>query len=234
VHFPIPRAGVIGIPAPGVELKLAPSGDRLEMLVRGPNVTPGYWKRPDLTEKAFDGEGWLRTGDAARFEDPRDPAKGIVFDGRVAENFKLSSGTWVNVGALRLAVLAAASPLIEDAVVAGHDRDEVGLLAFANIEACRGLCSDLAEDRAASEVLAHAAVREAIVKAIVRHNQASAGSSMEIARVILMHEPPSIDANEITDKGYVNQRAVLTRRADLVERLYADPIPSDVILVRAP
>ncbi|HEX8164523.1 MAG TPA: feruloyl-CoA synthase [Beijerinckiaceae bacterium] len=233
VHFPIPRAGVIGIPAPGVELKLQPSGDRLEMLVRGPNVTPGYWKRPDLTEKAFDEEGWLRTGDAARFEDPRDPAKGIVFDGRVAENFKLSSGTWVNVGALRLAVLAAASPLIEDAVVAGHDRDEAALLAFANVAACRALCDGLSPDCPPAEVLGHAAVREAIRAAVARHNAGSGGSSMEIARVILMHEPPSIDANEITDKGYVNQRAVLQRRAELVERLYANPPHPDVILIRS-
>jgi feruloyl-CoA synthase len=233
VHFPIPRAGVIGIPAPGVEIKLDPSGDRLEMLVRGPNVTPGYWKRPDLTAKAFDAEGWLRTGDAARFEDPRDPAKGIVFDGRVAENFKLSSGTWVNVGALRLAALAAVSPLVEDAVVTGHDRDEVGLLAFASIAACRGLCPELAADCPPAQVLAHAAVREAIARGLARHNAASGGSSMEIARVILMHEPPSIDANEITDKGYINQRAVLQRRAALAERLYEEPIPPEVIVIRA-
>jgi feruloyl-CoA synthase len=233
VHFPIPRAGVIGIPPPGTEIKLAPSGDRLEMLVRGPNVTPGYWKRPDLTAKAFDSEGWLRTGDAARFEDPGDPSKGIVFDGRVAENFKLSSGTWVNVGALRLAVLAAVSPLIEDAVVTGHDRDEAGLLAFANVAACRGLCADLAADCPPEQVFAHAAVREAIMRGLARHNKASGGSSMEIARIILMHEPPSIDANEITDKGYINQRAVLQRRAELVERLYAEPAPADVIVIRS-
>jgi feruloyl-CoA synthase len=232
VHFPIPRAGVIGIPPPGTEIKLAPAGDRLEMLVRGPNVTPGYWKRPDLTEKAF-ADGWLRTGDAARFEDPRDPAKGVVFDGRIAENFKLSSGTWVNVGALRLAALAAVSPLIDDAVVTGHDRDEVGLLAFANVGACRGLCPGLAADCPAEEVLTQEAVRAAIAEGIARHNRASGGSSLAIARVILMHEPPSIDANEITDKGYINQRAVLTRRAALVERLYAEPVHGDVIVIRS-
>ena len=233
VHFPIARAGSIGIPGPGVEIKLKPSGDRLEMLVRGPNVTPGYWKRPDLTQKAFE-EGWLSTGDAARFEDPRDPAKGIVFDGRVAENFKLSSGTWVNVGPLRVAALAAVSPLIEDAVVTGHDRDEAGLLAFANLAACRGLCPDLAGDCPPAEVLAHRAVREAIIRGLARHNAASGGSSMEIARVILMHEPASIDANEITDKGYINQRAVLQRRAGLVERLYAEPAHAEVIVIPRP
>jgi feruloyl-CoA synthase len=232
VHFPIDRAGVIGIPPPGVEIKLAPAGDRLEMLVRGPNVTPGYWKRPDLTEKAF-ADGWLRTGDAARFDDPHDPAKGVIFDGRVAENFKLSSGTWVNVGGLRLAALAAVSPLLEDAVVTGHDRDAVGLLAFANVAACRGLCTDLATDCPPRQVFDHASFREAIVRGLGRHNRASGGSSMEIARVILMHEPPSIDANEITDKGYINQRAVLQRRAELVERLYAEPVHGDVIVIRS-
>lgn len=233
VHFPIPRAGVIGIPSPGTEVKLSPSGDRLEMLVRGPNVTPGYWKRPDLTEAAFDREGWLRTGDAARFEDPHNPSKGIVFDGRVAENFKLSSGTWVNVGALRLAAVAAVSPLIEDAVVTGHDRDHVGLLAFANLSACRSLCPDLAADCPTEEVLRHAAVREALVSGIARHNAATGSSSMGIARIILMSEPPSIDANEITDKGYINQRAALQRRAELVERLYADAGHPDVIVIPA-
>ena len=156
-----------------------------------------------------------------------------MFDGRVAENFKLSSGTWVNVGPLRVAVLAAVSPLIEDAVVAGHYRDEAALLAFANVAACRTLSDGLSPDCPPAEVLAHAAVREAIRAAVARHNAGSGGSSMEIARVILMHEPPSIDANEITDKGYVNQRAVLTRRAALVESLYAEPAHPDVIVVRS-
>ena len=231
VHFPIERAGVIGIPTPGNELKLKPSGDRLEMLVRGPNVTPGYWRRPDLTAQAFDEEGWFRTGDAARFEDPADPSKGIVFDGRVAENFKLSTGTWVNVGALRIAALAATSPLIEDAVVAGHDRDEVGLLAFVNLAACRGLCPDLSADCPPAQVLAHAAVRDAVAAGLARHNAAGDGSSTTITRIILMSDPPSIDANEITDKGYINQRAVLQRRAALVEALYGEPPDRSVIVV---
>jgi feruloyl-CoA synthase len=138
----------------------------------------------------------------------------------------------VNVGALRLAALAAVSPLIEDAVVTGHDRDEIGLLAVANVGACRGLCAGLAADCPPTQVFADAAVRAAIVRGIARHNAAGGGSSTEIARVILMHEPPSIDANEITDKGYVNQRAVLQRRAARVERLYAEPAHADVILIR--
>lgn len=221
-HFPVERAGIIGLPAPGNEVMLKPSGDRLEMLVRGPAVTPGYWNRPDLTEKAFE-DGWLKTGDAARFADPDDPAKGIVFDGRVAENFKLTTGTWVNVGMLRVAVLAAASPLLDDAVVTGHDRDEIGILGFANLTACRALCPDLPADAAPDQVVAHPAVREALAAGLARHNARSEGSSTAVCRAMLMTEPPSIDASEITDKGYINQRAVLQRRADLVVRLHTEP-----------
>lgn len=226
VHFPIPRAGVIGLPAPGNELKLAPVQDKLEMRCRGPNIFPGYWKRPDLTAKAFDADGFYLTGDAGRLADPADPARGVVFDGRTAENFKLATGTWVNVGALRVAVLAAASPYLEDAVVAGHDRDEIGLLAFPNLAACRSLCPDLAADRPAAEVVAREEVRAAVRAGVARHNAAGGGSSTHVTRVVLLDEPPSIDANEITDKGYVNQRAVLTRRAALVEALYADGHPA--------
>jgi feruloyl-CoA synthase len=144
-----------------------------------------------------------------------------VFDGRVAENFKLSSGTWVNVGALRVAMLAAASPLLDDAVITGHDRDEIGVLAFPSLAACRALCPELGPAAGLAELVAHAAVRRALAEGVARHNAGSAGSSTTVARVILLAEPPSIDANEITDKGYINQRAVLQRRAELVERLYA-------------
>ena len=133
VHFAIDRPGNIGVPGPGMEVKLAPEGDKLEIRVKGPNVTPGYFKAPDLTAKAFDEEGWLRTGDAVRLADPANPAAGLLFDGRTAENFKLSSGTWVNVGTLRPVVIAAGAPVIEDAVVTGHDRDEIGLLIFPSL-----------------------------------------------------------------------------------------------------
>lgn len=221
VHYRIERAGNIGLPGPGNEIKLVPAGDRLEMLARGPNVTPGYWRRPDLTEQAFDPEGWYRTGDAARLADPADPAKGIIFDGRVAENFKLTSGTWVNVGALRVAVLAAASPLLEDAVIAGHDREDIALLAFPSLAGCRALCPDLPADCAPGEVASRREVKEAVAAGLARHNASAGGSSTTVARVMLLTEPPSIDGNEITDKGYINQRAVLSRRAGLVERLYA-------------
>ena len=228
-HYPVDRPGIIGLPIPGTELKLKPSGDKLEMLVRGPNVMPGYWQDDARTRAAFDADGFLITGDAGKLADPADPAKGVVFDGRVAENFKLSSGTFVNVGALRIAALAAAAPLLQDAVVAGHDRDEVCLLAFPNVAACRALCAELAPDAPAAAVLANAAVREAVRAGLARYS-AGQGSSSAVARVLLMAEPPSIDDNEITDKGYINQRAVLERRAALVEKLYSDD--PDVILSR--
>jgi feruloyl-CoA synthase len=206
VHFIMERPGVIGLPVAGCELKLVPSAGKLEVRVRGTNVTPGYYKRADLTKAAFDDEGFYRIGDAVKFADPQDPAKGIVFDGRVAEDFKLTTGTWVNVGAVRVKLIAAADPLIQDAIITGHDRDEVGALVFL---------SPAAKD----PVSAREKIREAL-----RKLAAEGGSSTHPVRALVMSEPPSIDANEITDKGYMNQRAVLERRAALVEQLYSsDP-----------
>jgi feruloyl-CoA synthase len=222
VHFAIDRAGIIGLPAPGIELKMIPNGDKLEMRVRGPNVTPGYWKAASLTKAAFDEDGFYCIGDAGKLADPADPSKGVVFDGRTAEDFKLMSGTWVHVGVLRVNALAAATPLIQDAVVTGHDREEVGLLAFANPAGCRTLCKDAASETPLSEMIARDEVRAHVREGLATHNAANPGSSTRITRVLLMATPPSIDANEITDKGYINQRAVLERRADLVKRLYGD------------
>ncbi len=208
VHFPMERAGVIGLPVAGCELKLVPAAGKLEARVRGANVTPGYYKRDELTRAAFDEEGFYRIGDAVKLADPADPAQGIVFDGRVAEDFKLSSGTWVHVGAVRVKLIAAGNPLIQDAVIAGHDRDAVGALVFLNPAAARDLPPGQLRARMAEALRTLAA-------------EAGAGSSTHPTRLLVMTEPPSIDANEITDKGYVNQRAVLERRAALVERLYA-------------
>jgi feruloyl-CoA synthase len=229
VHFPIDRPGNIGVPAPGNEVKLVPVEDKLEIRVRGPNVTPGYFKAPELTAKAFDEEGWLRTGDAVRFADAADPAAGLLFDGRVAENFKLMSGVWVNVGTLRTAVIAAGAPVIEDAVVTGHDRDEIGLLIFPSLAGLRSLCPELGVDARLEDMVGSATVRGALAAGLARHNAQSQGSSMRISRCLVLTEPPSIDANEITDKGYLNQRAVLTKRAALVERLHARPAAAEVI-----
>ena len=186
------------------ELKLVPSADKLEVRVRGPNVTPGYYKRDDMTRAAFDEEGFYRIGDAVKFADPADPAKGIVFDGRVAEDFKLSTGTWVHVGTVRVKLIAAADPLIQDAVITGHDRTEVGALVFLS-PGTKDMSPEAISSRL-STVLAQLAQE--------------GGASMVPRRLLVMSEPPSIDANEITDKGYMNQRAVLARRAALVEKLY--------------
>jgi feruloyl-CoA synthase len=217
VHFAIDRAGVIGLPAPGVSLKLQPVGDRLEMRVKGPNVSPGYWKPGGgVRPIALDGEGYLPMGDAGRLFDDAEPARGVVFDGRIAENFKLSSGTWVSVGAIRIACIGACDPLVQDVVVAGHDRDWLGLLVFANAAACRAVGTDEARRR--------------IAAALGRRN-AREGSSVRVRRVLFLDEPPSIDAGEITDKGYLNQRATLERRAAFVERLYAEPCDAAVLVI---
>lgn len=210
-------AANIGIPLPGNELKLVPNGDKLEIRMRGPIITPGYYKQDDLTAKAFDEENFFRIGDAGKLEDDDDPAEGVVFDGRVAENFKLLSGTWVHAGQLRLQAIAAASPVIQDAVVTGQDRDEVGLLAFISIDGCKSLAG---EGLTPDELAAHPAVHAQLSAGLAVHNQENPGSSTRIKRVLLMTEPPQIDAGEITDKGYINQRAVLTRRANIVDRLY--------------
>jgi feruloyl-CoA synthase len=227
-HFSIDRAGAIGVPVPGVELKLVPAGGKLEVRVRGPNVTPGYWKRPELTAKAFDADGFYKPGDAVRFADPADPRKGIVFDGRLAEDFKLTTGTWVAVGALRVGALAAASPALQDAVVAGENREFIGLLAWLNAAGCQKLTGGQAP---LAKLACHAAVREHVRAALARWNAGRPGSSQRIARVLLLPDAPSIDGNEITDKGYINQRLALERRKAEVERLFAATPDADVIVV---
>ncbi|MCA1478879.1 MULTISPECIES: feruloyl-CoA synthase [Bradyrhizobium] len=220
-HFLAERSGNIGVPIPGTELKLVTSGDKLEVRVRGPNVTPGYWKAPELTRQAFDEEGFYLIGDAVKLADSARPERGLFFDGRVAEDFKLNSGTWVSVGGLRVAGIAALAPLAQDIVVAGHGGDEVRFLVFPNIVACRAHAG-LPETAAASDVLAHDKVRSAIAQGLAKLKQQSANSSGHATRALLLAEPPSVDGGEITDKGYINQRAVLTRRADAVARLNDD------------
>jgi feruloyl-CoA synthase len=227
VHYPIAQAGVIGLPMPGFEVKLLPNGGKMEMRVRGPNVFPGYCRRPDLTEQAFDEEGFYCIGDAGKFVDPDDPAQGLVFDGRVTEDFKLTTGTWVSVGSVRVGCISSAAPLLQDAVVTGHNRDFLGLLAWPNLEECRRLAPETADVEA---LLRAPAVVDAVRKKLQDRNAGEKGSSTRIERVLLMVEPPSLDANEITDKGYVNQRATLERRAALVERLYG-AVPGDDVIV---
>jgi feruloyl-CoA synthase len=234
VHYDIDRAGVIGNPGPGCELRLLPVGQshgktKYEIRVRGPNVTPGYWKRDDLTRAAFDAEGFYRIGDAVRFADPADPAKGIEFDGRVAEEFKLGSGTWVHTGALRVKAIAALAPVAQDIVVTGHDRNNIGFMIFPNLPACRQLALDLPADAPAAAVLAHAAVRACVVQGLRALKAEGGGSSTYAERALFLEEPPHIDAGEITDKGYINQRAVLTRRAALVAALYTDETSANIM-----
>ena len=220
-HFLAERSGNIGVPIPGTELKLVTSGDKLEVRVRGPNVTPGYWKAPELTRQAFDDEGFYLIGDAVKLADASRPERGLFFDGRVAEDFKLNSGTWVSVGTLRVAGIAALAPLAQDIVVTGHGGDEVRFLVFPNIAACRAHAG-LPETAAVNDVLAHDKVRTAIAQGLAKLKQQSGNSSGHATRALLLAEPASVDGGEITDKGYINQRAVLTRRADAVVRLNDD------------
>ena len=217
-HFQVQRSGNIGVPIPGTELKLVPSGDKLEVRVRGPNVTPGYWKAPELTAQAFDNEGFYLIGDAVTFADPARPELGLFFDGRVAEDFKLNSGTWVNVGNLRVVGIAALAPFAQDIVVTGHGGDEVRFLVFPNIAACRA-CAGLPESANVSDVIGHDKVRAGIAQGLAKLKAQGGNSSGHATRALLLAEPASVDGGEITDKGYINQRAVLTRRAGAVAML---------------
>jgi feruloyl-CoA synthase len=227
-HFPLERAGNIGLPAPGVTLKLVPSGRKLEVRVHGPHVMREYLEEPELTRDAFDDEGFYRIGDAVRFADPADPSGGLLFDGRVAEDFKLDTGTWVSVSTIRTGVLAEAAPALADLVVAGHDRPGLGVLAWPSVAGCRQL---VGEGLDLPGLCASERLREHVRTALARWNAAHPESSTRVARALLLVEPATIDAGEITDKGYVNQRATLERRASLVERLFATTAGSDVIVL---
>ncbi|HVB47172.1 MAG TPA: feruloyl-CoA synthase [Burkholderiales bacterium] len=224
------RSGGIGHPAPGTELRLAAVGDKLEVRYRGPNVTPGFWRQPELTDSAFDEDGFYCSGDAARFIDPADPQKGLAFDGRIAEDFKLDSGTWVSVGPLRGHIISEGAPCVQDVVLAGHDRRSVGALIVPHLDSCRKLCPGLAPGATPAEVAAQPAVRAFFQRLVDRLGGESGGSSQRVARATLLFEPLSIDAGEITDKGSINQRAVLKARAALVEELYAATPSPRVIL----
>jgi feruloyl-CoA synthase len=226
-HSLTDRSGMIGVPAPGVEVKLVPGDGKLEVRVRGPNVTPGYWKRTDLTAAAFDEEGFYRPGDAVRFADADDVAKGLMFDGRLAEDFKLATGTWVHVGRLRVGLIAAASPALQDAIVVGENLPFIGLLAWLNPAGCQRLVGR--DDAGLAELARHPVIRDYVRRAMAQWNEAHPGSSERIARVLLLPDQPSIDANEITDKGYVNQRAATACRAHEVALLYAEMPEPEVI-----
>ncbi len=230
--FDFDRPGNIGLPAPGVELKLVPNEGKLEARLRGPHITPGYWRQPQLTRDAFDRDGFYKIGDALKFADPDDPGKGFLFDGRIAEDFKLSTGTWVSVGPLRARFIDACAPLVRDVVFAGPDRDDIVALVFPDVEACRKLAPEHAADAMAGAVLDDVRVRIKFAELLGALAAASPGSSMRVMRAILLAEPASMDKGEMTDKGSINQRAVLKNRAALVDELYATPLSSRVIAVK--
>lgn len=214
VHWRLDKPGCIGLPVPGTSIKFIPNGEKLEMRVKGPQVFPGYKGRPDLTAQAFDADGYYCIGDAGLLCNPDKPEEGILFDGRVAEDFKLTTGTWVSVGTLRVRAVSALAPYVQDVVVAGHDRDEVGLLVFPN---------------PAGKTLAPEALHAHIRQGLAALKGQGGGSSQSPTRALVLDEPPSLDAGEITDKGYINQRAVLQHRAHEVEVLFGGRRGSDVI-----
>ena len=224
---PEPDVDTIGTPAPGLEVKFAPSDGRTEIRVRGPNVTPGYWRNTEATRGAFDADGFYKTGDAAQLKDEADPARGIVFAGRLAENFKLTSGTWVNVGALRLALLEQGAPLVEDVVITGHDRDEIGALIFVSRAHAAKLAGTAEAEHAG--IARHPTVRDFVAATLARHNAAAPASSTRVMRALILPEPPRREAGEITDKGTINQRRALDLRAASVEALYAGELGPEVL-----
>jgi feruloyl-CoA synthase len=223
--------GFVGIPMPGVDVKLVPSGEKLELRLRGPNITPAYWRNDALTRSAFDDEGYYCIGDALRFADEHDAARGFVFDGRIAEDFKLATGTWVSTGALRLRVIGHFAPLLSDLAVSGENRDEVAVLAFVDLERARAFATDVEPGAGAPAVLASPALRRHLRGLLEVLASSSSGSAARVARLVLLAEPPSLDAGEITDKGSLNQRAILRRRAALADDAHTTPPPPHVIAI---
>jgi len=231
-NWDIRDARSVGLPAAAVEAKLVPNAEKLELRLRGPNITPGYWRDEALTRAAFDEEGFYRMGDALKFLDPARPLEGLLFDGRVAEDFKLSTGTWVHVGALRVHIILQGAPLVQDAVIAGHDQDYIAVMIVPNVAACTALAGLTAQDTTAREVIAHPAVRGRFQALIDSLHQSGTGSSNRVVRATLLEEPPSLDRGELTDKGSISQRAMLAHRAGLVVELYAEPPLPRIIVAR--
>ena len=230
-HWPLARAGLVGTPLPGSEVKLADAGGRRELRMKGPNVTPGYWNMPEKTREAFDEEGYYRSGDAGELVDPERPELGLEFKGRIAENFKLATGSWVVVGELRPAIIAAAGRVVRDVVVAGHDREEICLLVIPDLERCRSLADTPAAEFTPAQLAGKPEIIAALREDLQEYNRQNPQSSRRIARALILDQPPCPERNEITDKGYVNQRAMLDNRAEQVAKLYTDPPGEDVITI---
>jgi feruloyl-CoA synthase len=214
-----------------MELKLVPNDSKFEARLRGPNITPGYWRQPELTAVAFDEDGFYRMGDALRFADPDNPGHGLLFDGRIAEDFKLATGTWVSLGPVRAAFIDHFAPYVRDVVLAGPDRDDIAALVFPDVESCRRLAPDLGADASAHAILADARVIKELQFLLQTLAARSTGSSNRVCRAIIVSDPPSLDAGEMTDKGSINQRAVLKHRAALVDALYTRPEPAEVLTI---
>ncbi len=212
-------SGLLGVPVVGMDVKLVPDGDKMEARYKAPNVTKGYWRNPEATAAAFDEDGYYKTGDAVKFLDENNPDKGLVFDGRIAEDFKLSTGTWVNVGVLKAKVISTGSPIIQDVVLAGLDKEYIGAILFLNADACRKF-ANLSSEISNKEAFTHSEVEKFVNNWLVEFNKTSTGSSTVIKKYVVALEPPSIDLGEITDKGSLNQRAVLKHRVDLVNEMY--------------
>jgi long-subunit acyl-CoA synthetase (AMP-forming) len=228
------RHGVnIGLPARGCEMKLVPVDGKLEARFRGPNITPGYWRQPELTAKAYDEEGFYKIGDALKFEDENNPIQGFLFDGRIAEDFKLATGTWVSVGPLRAKFIAHFAPYVRDVVIGGADQDYIAVLVVPDVDALRAFAPALAASATPAQVLDHPAVKAKFGELLRAFAKASTGSSNRVLRAILLDEPPSLDLGEITDKGSINQRAVLAHRKALVGELYAETPSARVITADA-
>jgi len=221
---PSQEPGYVGVPAPGCRVKLVPVQGKYEACFAGPHVTPGYWRDPVRTAAAFDADGYYRTGDALRFADPARPALGFLFDGRLAEDFKLDSGTWVGTTALRARILAHGAPCVADAVIAGSGRASVAALVFARLDACHAL-SGLAADASAADILASPPVRAHFAAMLAAVNRGATGSAARVARLLVLDDAPDATQRELTDKGSVNQAAVLANRAALVDALYDDRAP---------
>ncbi len=211
-------SGLLGVPVAGMEVKLVPDGDKMEARYKAPNVTKGYWRNEESTQSAFDEDGYYKTGDAVKFVDENEPSKGLIFDGRIAEDFKLSTGTWVNVGVLKAKVISAGSPIIQDVVLTGLDKEYIGAILFLNADACRNLIGD---DLSNKEAFLHEKIKSFLDETFEKFNKNATGSSTKIIKFVIAIESPSIDLGEITDKGSLNQRAVLKHRANLLNEIYS-------------